>query len=107
MIPKWIWIPAGGALALVALPLLGMLARVPWGSLPELLGSPAALQALGLSLLTSVRATFLPLALGAPLAFVRARSPGRAGTVFRGLVVAPLGWPPGVTGRGLPPPARG
>src|SRR5690625_7264735 len=101
MIPKWIWIPAGGALALVALPLLGMLARVPWGSLPELLGSPAALQALGLSLLTSVCATFLALALGVPLAFVLARRSGLAGTVLRGIVLGPMGLPPVVGGLAL------
>lgn len=101
MIPKWIWIPAGGALALVALPLLGMLARVPWGSLPELLGSPAALQALGLSLLTSVCATFLALALGVPLAFVLARSSGLAGTFLRGIVLVPMVLPPVVAGLAL------
>src|SRR5690625_7436076 len=98
MIPKWIWIPAGGALALVALPLLGMLARVPWGSLPELLGSPAALQALGLSLLTSVCATLLALALGVPLAFVLARSSGLAGTFLRRIVLVPMVLPPVVAG---------
>src|SRR5690625_7817103 len=108
MIPKWIWIPAGGALALVALPLLGMLARVPWGSLPELLGSPAALQALGLSLLTSVCATLLALALGVPLAFVLARSSGLAGTFLRGIVLVSMVLPPVVAGPGrLAPLGRG
>src|SRR5690625_8033962 len=78
-----------------------MLARVPWGSLPELLGSPAALQAMGLSLLTSVCATLLALALGVPLAFVLARCSGLAGTFFRGIVLVPMVLPPVVAGLAL------
>lgn len=101
MIPKWIWIPATAALALVALPLIGMLARVPWSEMSALLTSREALQALGLSLATSVGATLLAVLLGIPLAFVLARSSGRAATVLRGLVLVPMVLPPVVSGLAL------
>lgn len=101
MIPKWIWVPAAAAIALVALPLLGLLARVPWGSLLELLSSRAALQALGLSLITSVCATVIAFVLGVPLALALARSTGGATTVLRGLVLVPMVLPPVVAGLAL------
>jgi len=101
MIPKWIWAPATAAITLVALPLLGMILRVPWGSLAEILGSRAALQALGLSLVTSLCATALALVLGVPVAFVLARSSGVMGAILRSAVLVPMVLPPVVAGLAL------
>lgn len=101
MIPRWIWIPAAGALTLVALPLAGMLARVPWSRLPALLTSQEAGQALGLSLITSIAATALAVILGVPLAFILARSSGKRAIILRGLVLVPMVLPPVVAGLAL------
>jgi len=101
VIPRWIWIPAVAALALVALPLIGMLVRVPWSELAGLLTSQAAGQAVGLSLLTSVAATMLAVLLGVPLAFVLARCAGRGATILRGFVLVPMVLPPVVAGLAL------
>jgi ABC-type sulfate transport system permease component len=50
---------AGVVLATVffVVPLVGMLGRVPWGRLAEVLGRPAVLEALGLTLAITVLAT--------------------------------------------------
>src|SRR5919199_3918736 len=62
-----------------ALPLVGLLTRVPWATAWRLLTSPDAADAVRLSLVTSVAATALALVLGVPLAWVQARVayPGR------------------------------
>src|SRR5690625_3600207 len=101
MIPKWIWARAAAAIALVALPLLGMILRVPWGSVGPGLWSRAAVRALGLWLITSLGATALALVMGVPLAFVLARGSGVIGTVLRTLVLVPMVLPPVVAGLAL------
>ncbi|MCY4664896.1 MAG: hypothetical protein OXC00_09535, partial [Acidimicrobiaceae bacterium] len=45
------------ALGLLALPIVGLLQRTPWSSLPTLLGESEVLEALRLSLVVSVAAT--------------------------------------------------
>ena len=77
---------AGVGVAFLAIPLIGLLLTTPWARLPELLTSPVALEALRLSLITSVSATVLAILVGVPLAWVlaRARVPGR--TFVRALV---------------------
>ena len=89
-----------GSLA-VALPVLGMLADVPWSRLPAVLSSDTALDALRLSLVSSLSATALATVLGVPLALLLARGdfPGRS--VVRGLVLLPLVLPPVVAGTAL------
>jgi len=88
-------------LGLVVLPLIGLLRRADWTALPDDLRSPAATEAIRLSLVTSLAATVVAVALGLPLAWVLARShlPGRA--VIRGLVLLPLVLPPVVGGVAL------
>jgi molybdate transport system permease protein len=88
-------------LTLFALPLVGLLWRTPWGDLPELLTSDIVLDALWLSLVTSVAATAIALVLGVPLAWLLARVefPGRS--LVRGLVLLPLVLPPVVGGAAL------
>ncbi len=89
-----------GALFFV-LPVVALLVRAPWSRIGTLLGSEVALDALRISLVTSVAATGLAAVFGLPLAFALARSdfPGRA--VVRGVVLLPLVLPPVVGGAAL------
>lgn len=89
------------ALAFLLIPLAGLLAATPWSRLFELLASDVTLQALRLSLITSVAATVIAAVLGVPLAWMLARVefPGRA--VVRALVLLPLVLPPVVGGTAL------
>ena len=77
-------------LALFVLPLIGLLARVPWARLPELLSGGVVAEALRLSVVTSISATAVSLVLGVPLAWLLARVdfPGRS--IVRGVVTLPL-----------------
>lgn len=92
---------AGAGVALVALPVVGLLVRAPWSAAARTLTSETAVVALRLSLVVSVSATLLAAALGVPLAWVLARTsfPGRA--VARAVVILPLVLPPVVGGVGL------
>ncbi|WP_047224131.1 ABC transporter permease [Protofrankia coriariae] len=93
---------AGGiALAFLLLPLAGLLVRVPWRDLPELLAEPEVREALRLSLLTASIATVLSLAVGVPLAWLLARAdfPGRG--LLRAVITVPLVLPPVVGGVAL------
>jgi molybdate transport system permease protein len=87
--------------ALFVLPLVGLLARAPWGGLVEALLAPEALTAMRLSLVCSLAATALSVALGLPLAWVQARGnfPGRA--LLRALTLLPVVLPPVVGGVAL------
>ena len=88
-------------LALFLVPFLGLLTRVPWSDLPELLGEEVVTDALRLSLVTSLTATAIAAIVGIPLAWLLARVafPGRA--FARGLVTLPLVLPPVVGGAAL------
>ena len=100
-LPRLLWVPAVLGFALIAVPVVGLVARVPFGRLGELLTSGAALDALWLSLRTGAIATVLCLVLGGPLAVVLARSrmPGLAW--LRSIVLLPLVLPPVVGGLSL------
>lgn len=100
-LPPALLVPAGLALAFLVLPLVALVLRAPWRSLPELLLTPQVGQALRLSLVCASSATVLCLLLGVPLAWVLARSelPGRR--VVRALVTVPLVLPPVVGGVAL------
>ena len=93
--------PATLAAAFLLLPLVGLLARAPWLSLPELVTDPLVREALRLSLVSATLATALSLLLGVPLAWVLARTrlPGRS--LLRALVLLPLVLPPVVGGVAL------
>jgi molybdate transport system permease protein len=92
---------AASAVVFLILPIVGLLARVPWGRVFELLRSDVTLDALRLSLAVSLLATLVALVVGLPLAWIlsRARFPGRR--VVRALVVLPMVLPPVVGGVGL------
>lgn len=94
----FILIPAAIGLALFVVPVLGLLMRTPWQDLPSLLSAEMVIDTLWLSLISSVAAAVISLAVGVPLAWVLARSdlPGRS--VVRGLVLLPMVLPPVVGG---------
>lgn len=86
--------------AFIILPLAGMGTRVAWGRLPELLSSPSATAALGLSLRTCLASTVICTALGVPLALLLARQ-WRGVRLARVLAVLPMTMPPVVAGIAL------
>jgi molybdate transport system permease protein len=99
-----LWIPAGLALALLALPLVALIVRAPWAALPALIAQPTVSSALVLSLVTGVLSTGVSLVLGIPLALVLARSahwPAVPRRLLRALVTVPLVLPPVVGGVAL------
>jgi molybdate transport system permease protein len=89
------------ALAVFALPLLGLLARAPWSNLGEILAREVVIDALRLSIITSSVATLIAAVFGVPLAWLLARVefPGRG--LVRGIVTLPLVLPPVVGGAAL------
>ncbi|HWB37781.1 MAG TPA: molybdate ABC transporter permease subunit, partial [Rugosimonospora sp.] len=100
-VPLILLVPALLALAFLTLPLLGLLVRTPWRTLPERLREPGVLDALLLSLRTATIATLVCLLFGVPLAWLlaRVRFPGRQ--LVRALVTVPLVLPPVVGGVAL------
>ena len=83
------------------LPLIGLVQRVGWSSIGTDLASHEALAALRLSLVCSLGALAVSVALGVPLAWVLARHrfPGRS--LARALVTLPMVLPPVVGGIAL------
>ncbi|GIF60083.1 ABC transporter permease [Asanoa iriomotensis] len=99
--PLALIVPALLGLLFLILPLVGLLYRTPWTTLPSRLTEPGILTALRLSLLTATVATLGCLVLGVPLAWLLARVsfPGRR--LVRALVTVPLVLPPVVGGVAL------
>jgi molybdate transport system permease protein len=85
----------------VILPLAALLVRAPWSNLADELSSAGAWTALRLSIVVSLAAAALSLILGAPVAWVLARSALRARSFLRAIVILPLVLPPVVGGVGL------
>lgn len=92
---------AGMGAVFVALPLIALLIRAPWGDLVTSLRGVGAGTALRLSLAVSLVATGLSVLLGVPLAWVLARAPIPGRSVLRAIVVLPVVLPPVVGGIGL------
>lgn len=88
-------------LAVVVVPLVGLLARTPWRRLTSLLAGDVVTDALWLSLVSSLAAATLSVLLGVPLAWLLARVefPGR--DLVRGIVTLPMVLPPVVGGAAL------
>ncbi|MEU1038115.1 ABC transporter permease [Streptomyces sp. NPDC005551] len=99
--PLALLLPALVGLTFLLLPLVALLVRAPWRSLPDQLTSPEVWQALQLSLISATAATAVSLLLGVPLAWLLARTdfPGRG--FVRALVTLPLVLPPVVGGVAL------
>ncbi|MFD5453294.1 molybdate ABC transporter permease subunit [Streptomyces sp. NPDC003470] len=100
-VPLPLLVPALVGLAFLLLPLIALLVRAPWRSLPDQLTSAEVWQALRLSLVCATSATALSLLIGVPLAWLLARTdfPGRG--LVRALVTLPLVLPPVVGGVAL------
>jgi molybdate transport system permease protein len=99
--PALLLVPAAAALAFLVLPVVGLLVRAPWSTMPQRLTDPGVLTALRLSLQTATIATLVCVVLGVPLAWLLARVefPGRR--LVRALVTVPLVLPPVVGGLAL------
>jgi molybdate transport system permease protein len=100
-VPVLLAAPAGLALLLLVLPLVGLLIRAPWTDAVAVLGSAGARQALALSLVTATVSMVLAIVLGVPLAWLLARPGLRGASVLRALVTVPLVLPPVVGGVAL------
>lgn len=94
-------LPALLGLAFLIVPLIGLLVRAPWTTLPSRLFSADVWQALRLSLVCATSATALCLLLGIPLAWLLARGGLPFGGIIRALVTVPLVLPPVVGGVAL------
>jgi len=99
--PLLLLILGGVGALLFVLPLVALLAEVPWADLPELVTSEVVTTAIWLSLLTSVASAGVALVLGVPLAWILARLefPGRR--LLRAVVTLPMVLPPVVGGAAL------
>jgi molybdate transport system permease protein len=100
-VPVIFVVPAGLGLAILLLPLAGLVTRAPWTRLGQILGSDGVLTALRLSLVTATAATVICLLCGIPLAWVLARGAFRGRSLLRGLVTVPLVLPPVIGGIAL------
>lgn len=100
-LPGVLWVPAVLGFALIALPVVGLVARTDLARLPELVTSAEALSALELSVRTAATSTLLALLLGGPMAAVLARSRSLAARLARPVVLLPLVLPPVVGGLAL------
>ncbi|MGP3950065.1 ABC transporter permease [Streptomyces sp. 7N604] len=100
-VPLPLAVPAAAAVALLLLPLVGVLARTPWADLGSHLTGPGVSQAFRLSLVVSFWSLGLSLLLGVPLAWLLARVefPGKA--LVRSLALLPMVLPPTVGGVAL------
>jgi molybdate transport system permease protein len=90
-----------GALALLLLPLLGMLLRTPWADLLAVLRGERVVAALRLSAVTSLASLALSTLLGVPLAWVLARLDFPGKRLLRAFTVLPMVLPPVVGGAAL------
>jgi molybdate transport system permease protein len=92
---------AAAAVGFLVLPVVALLTRVPLGDLWHALGTPAARDALAVSVKTSAIAHAAVLLIGTPAAWALARHrfPGR--TVVLSLIELPLVLPPAVAGIAL------
>lgn len=100
-VPRWLLVPALLGVAVIALPILGLAVRVPWGRFGTLISSDSSLAALRLSLVTASISTVVVVLLGVPLAVLLARLRGRWWRPIRALVLVPLVLPPVVGGLAL------
>lgn len=92
-----------GCLGLIffAVPFIGLLVRVPWSDLPDLLSGPVVGDALRISVIASVAAAAIALVIGVPLAWLLARAEFPGKPIVRGIVILPMVLPPVVSGAAL------
>lgn len=100
-IPRILIVPATIGLGLLVLPIIGLIIRVDWATVPAAITSRDAVEALWLSLRTGFVATLICLVVGIPLALLIARSRPRMAGLLRALTTLPLVLPPMVGGIAL------
>lgn len=100
-VPWVLAVPATLALALVVLPVVGLLVRSDLTRFPALIVTPSSLHALRLSLITATLSTVACVLLGVPLAVVLARARFAGVRLLRSIVLLPLVLPPVVGGLAL------
>ncbi|QGU01356.1 Sulfate/thiosulfate import ATP-binding protein CysA [Corynebacterium kalinowskii] len=98
--PRWVYLPALVALAVLGIPLLALLADVNWPALPALITSAEGSAALALSLRSSLLATAIIVVLGIPLALALV-SLKKWAAPLRAIVIVPMTMPPVVGGLAL------
>jgi molybdate transport system permease protein len=86
---------------LLGLPIVALVLRVPPGELLQRFREPALLEALRLSLFTSVAATLVVILLGLPVAYLLATRTFPGKRVIEALLELPMVLPPTVAGVGL------
>ena len=89
------------AIAVVAAPLIALLWRVPWSDLPQLLSTEVVVDALLLSVLSSMCAAGAALVLGTLIALQLSNMRGAAASTLRAVVTLPMVLPPVVGGAAL------
>lgn len=99
-IPSPMKVVAAIAVAIVALPLVALIARAPWSDIRHL-GDPGPRTALLVSIEVSLGAAVLALVFGLPVGVVLARAPFPGRSIVRSLALLPLVLPPVVAGVGL------
>ncbi len=99
--PAALLVPAGLGVALVVVPVVGLLQRAPWSTLIDRLSDDAVVEAIRVSLVVSVVAAAIATALGLPLAWLLARTEGRVAGLIRAAVLVPMVLPPVVGGTAL------
>ncbi|MPZ70043.1 MAG: molybdate ABC transporter permease subunit [Actinobacteria bacterium] len=100
-VPWSLLVPGLIAVVFLLLPLAALVIKAPWSEMGAEIGSPEIIDALRVSLVTSIAAALTATALGVPLAYLLARTtfPGRR--LVRGLALLPLLLPPVVGGLAL------
>ena len=100
-LPRRVRVLALLVVALVAMPVVSLLWRVPWSRMPSLLTEQVVTDALLLSLLSSVLAAFVAVTVGIPVALLLSRMEGVLASVTRALIMLPMVLPPVVGGAAL------
>ena len=89
-----------GALVFI-LPLIGLISRTPFSELGDLVFSETVLDALRISIITSLIAALISVILGVPLAWLIARVDFPGVNILRAIVTLPMVLPPVVGGAAL------
>lgn len=99
--PATVYLLGALGLAVVVLPLVGLVAELPWDSVRDRAGDPRVLTPLRISLLSTAVSTAIVVVVGVPLGSVLAATGTATARVLRGVVALPLVLPPVVAGLAL------
>lgn len=89
------------AIVFIALPIIALIAKVPWSTFFSSLAQSDSLDAVKLSLWTSILSAAISLLLGVPLAWWLVKSNEKVTRFIRPLILAPIALPPTVAGLAL------